>query len=84
MTKRFRFITSDEILVGVVQGAGGPVPSLRAIHKEQQKAVEGLRLGVFEPKTGHVAVFCEFSAESNGPRSLVDLRNPTLRILECA
>lgn len=74
MIKRFRFITPDDILVGVVHGSGGPINTLAELQKQQRRAVEGKPLSVLEPRPGHVAVYCEYTDDGNGQATYVDLR----------
>jgi len=74
MTPRFAITKADgTTIVGVVQGAGGPICSLRALEAEAWKATNGYPLGAFEPKRGCVAVFESFGAVDNGPQTIVSL-----------
>lgn len=81
--KRFRFVSPGEVTVGVVRGAGDEtVLSMKRLLAVQQKARWAQPHGVFEPKPGHVAVYCEFQEGNPGPVDLIDLRNVDLQILE--
>jgi hypothetical protein len=84
MAKRFRFVSPGEVFVGVVRGCNDlPVSRWEKLMIEQEKAREGLFLSVFEPKQGHVSVYCEYQdGENPGPADFIDLRNPELKIFE--
>lgn len=83
--KRFRFVSPGEVLVGVVRGKDdSPVLKLAKLLADQARAVNGLSsITCFEPKTGHIAVYCEYQdSESPGRAEIIDLSNPALQILE--
>jgi hypothetical protein len=85
MAKRFRFVSPGEVLVGVVRGNNdNPIQRWEKLIEDQARAVSGVSLSpCFEPKPGHIAVYCEYQDGSNpGQVEMIDLRNPELKILE--
>ena len=53
-------------VVGAVHGAGGLLDGMPGL-KRLWAAARGARHGCYEPKPGHVLVYPDFSAASNGP-----------------
>jgi hypothetical protein len=83
MTKRFRFVSPGEVVVGVVRGVGDKtVSTLKQLEVYQKVAQTGYELSCHEPKPGHVSVYSEYTEGNPGPFEAVDLRNPELKILE--
>lgn len=83
MAKRFRFVSPGEVLVGVVfDRKGKPINNIRHIEDYRNDAM--MFSADQEPEPILIPVHCEFTPEDNGPADLVDLRNPELKILECA
>lgn len=74
-TPRFRlFLADGRSVLGVVQGSGGFVKALARLAGGIRRAKRGEDSGFYEPRPGHIAVFTQFSAASNGPERIVNMR----------
>ena len=83
--KRFRFVCPGEVWVGVVRGKyGEPVRKIKQLHDDQRAVVSGRSIKhSYEPKPGHVEVYCEFAThDDKGPPDVIDLSRPDLKIME--
>ena len=82
--KRFRFVSPGDVTVGVVRGVGaGSVSTLKQMLVLQKTAQAGGRLTVYEPKPGHVSVYCDYQdGQNTGHAESVDLTRADLTILD--
>ena len=70
---RFRFVlrvvqgVALHVVEGPVQGAGGFVSRLADLEAQRALNASGRPLTIYEPDAGHVEVFPEYTAESDGP-----------------
>ena len=78
---RFRFVLRTvrgvalHVVEGPVQGAGGFVSRLADLEAQRALNALGRPLTIYEPDPGHVEVFPEYTAESNGPGVRVHISN---------
>jgi hypothetical protein len=70
-------------LVGPVRGCGGMVGSLERLQAARRLAMQGRPHGLHEPIAGHVAVFPDYCAESDGEPVHVPLEMLAGLHLEC-
>lgn len=76
-----RFTITDAFgrrVTGAVKGSGGVLTSVDDVRRLVRLANRGRPLRVYEPEPFHVAVLPEFSAWTDGPETLVDLRGATV------
>jgi hypothetical protein len=59
-------------ITGVVMGCGGVI-ALAAVERAIRRATDFKPTGIYEPFQGHCAVYPDYSAQSDGPRVVVDL-----------
>ena len=81
-------------IVGPIMGNGGMVGSgalchgaesasrqaMRSLRAAQDRAADGLHLPIFEPKPGHVAIYPDYSAATDGDRIEIPLVGTTFSI----
>jgi hypothetical protein len=70
---RFLFRVGGSVIEGAVQGNGGIVTRLGLLLASQRLVRAGREHGLYAPKPGHVAVFPDYCATSNGESVSVDL-----------
>lgn len=80
-TPRFRITNRHGSIVGVVQGAGGPVQYIDHLRKAIRQANRGRDTHLYEPAPGHVVVYPDYSAKSNGPSVAVNLKGATVEVV---
>lgn len=87
-------LADGKVHVGPIMGNGGMIGSgalhagrdraekqaMRVLRLCQDRAVDGRTLPVFEPRAGHVAIYPDFCAETDGPRLNVPLVGTTFTI----
>lgn len=87
-------LANGEVYVGPIMGNGGMIGS-GALHAGQEiagaqamsvlricrrRAVDGRDLPVFEPKQGHVAIYPDFCAATDGERVYIPIDGTTFSI----
>jgi hypothetical protein len=78
LTKRFTFtLAGGETITGPVKGAGGFINTLARLNAAARMAAQGRETGMYEPKPGHVAVYPDFCAWSDGRAVTVSLLTST-------
>lgn len=70
---RFRFHHDGRDIIGPVRGAGGFVASVTRLLLAKERAAKGMRLNIYEPNPGHVAVFPDYCAAGDGAPVVVPL-----------
>ncbi len=89
-------LATGETITGPIMGNGGMVGSgalchgaksagrqaLRSLRVAQSRAADGLHLPIFEPSPGHVAIYPDFSAATDGERIEIPLAGTTFSIEE--
>lgn len=82
MTARFEFtLPTGASIVGPVRGAGGFISSEKRLLAAERCARAGHPTGLYEPKRGHVAVYPDYSAKSDGDPEIVSLTTSIWRRL---